>query len=270
MNFAFWKIWSCSEGEKHIEALKSIYFNSSISFWFYFSSTSLSPECEFQGSDWEQKAAPWSRDFRIQHCELSRFLSRASWNVVLGFKAWAADIMILPSFSFKAGVFPGYYYSQNILDGKWKRKQFLRYKDFYKVSRFPEAWLTMSKIWSGQGWKRKLLCFTQETVSFHVAYREETGKDEASGGTRKPQNSLKCSERRLRNKVTCTLKNRKLGHFLFRHCSSRTNAFENSWASLLPYTHWVHCGERNVQSEKNPTRYTGIRKVLFKKGFSGA
>lgn len=46
-----------------------------------------------------------------------------------------------------------------------------------------------------------LVCFTQESVSFHVTYREEIGKDEASGGTSKPQNRLKCSERRLRNKL---------------------------------------------------------------------
>lgn len=130
---------------------------------------------------------------------------------------------------------------QNILDGKWKRNQqwFLRYKDFYKVSLFFEAWLTMSKTWSGQYWERKLLCFTQESVSFHITYREVIGKDEASDGISKPQNSLKCSERRLRNKVDDLAQyfvhymysKPRIFIYLFNHCSSSTNAFENSWAS---------------------------------------
>lgn len=45
---------------------------------------------------------------------------------------------------------------------------------------------------------------------------------------------------------------------LFHHCSSSTNAFENSQASFLPYTHCVHWRENNVQTEKNSTGHTAI------------
>jgi len=71
-------------------------------------------------------------------------------------------------------------------------------------------------------------------VSFHITYREETGKDEASGGTSKPKNRLKHSKRRLRNKVDDLAQyfmhymystKRKQGNFffLFHHCSSSMN-----------------------------------------------
>lgn len=35
----------------------------------------------------------------------------------------------------------------------------------------------MSKAWSEQQSERKLLCFTQENVSFHIMYRVKIGKD---------------------------------------------------------------------------------------------
>lgn len=150
------------------------------------------------------ETASGSWDFRKnQHCQLSWFLSQ-----VAGFKASAADIMVLPNFSFKAEEFSGYYcptrnppkYTRR----KMKKKSMGLFWDtgiFYKVSHIFEAWLMMSTTWSRQYWERKWLCFTQESVSFLMTNREEIGKDKASGGTSKPQNHLKCSERRLRNKV---------------------------------------------------------------------
>lgn len=142
---------------------------------------------------------------------------------------------------------------------------------FYKVSHIFEAWLMMSTTWSRQHWERKWLCFTQESVSFFMTNREEIGKDKASGGTSKPQNHLKCSERRLRNKVDdlaqsfmhyMYFNNRVF--FKFHHCFSNTNAFENSWASAHLHTLKVMSTLRKILWDSLVSEKCSSKKVFLK------
>lgn len=148
----------------------------------------------------------------------------------------------------------------------WDTRIFIKFHNFLRPD------LQCLKLGEDNIEKENYCVFTQESVSFHITYREEKGK-KTSVGKSKPQNSLKCSERMLRSKVDDLAQyfvryvysnNRHLGILFCFIIAFSINAFENSWASLRPYMHCVHWKESNVQTEKNSMRYIGSNKVLFK------